>query len=241
MLEVELLALRAEGLGLDGDHPRLRAARRRVPRAVAADLRRSTPRTGAVAFRRRRSRCRYRPFPGTLGVAPRRAGRALDRAAVALRRQHGHQAPAHRGRRSSSRSASRARCSRSATRTRRRATARSAARRSRRPMDVIRPALRCARDVTIDAPQYAPARRARTAHGAQASYHVCTGVGPDLMEALARRRPRDDRPSRRPPRARAAGGLRAGERGRRPAHPRGRRRAQLGRRRIHPGSHIRRR
>ena len=67
-------------LGLDGDHPRLRPARRRVPRPWLR-ISESTPSAGGSSSRRHRAA--VRPFPGTIGVAPARAGRALDRAAVA--------------------------------------------------------------------------------------------------------------------------------------------------------------
>ena len=75
------------------------------------------------------------------------------------------------------------------------------------PMDIaVRLSVR--RDVTIAAPQYvvAPGELARTEAG---GYHVCTGVGPDLMEATPRRHAaaiahiverRGARPRRRPTR-----------------------------------------
>src|SRR5207244_1462113 len=57
----------------------------------------------------------------------------------------------------------------------------------------------------------------------------------------ARRRPRNDPLARREPRARAGGGVRPGERGLRPADPRGRGRSELGRRLLRAGVHLRRR
>ena len=117
-------------LGLDGDHPRVRAAGRRVPRPVAAHLagrRRDAP--GAL---RRGDHAPVRAVPGHD-----RGGACRSRASTrSCRRRPGAAtstsstcAPA---RRCTCRSASRARSSRSATRTPRWATARCAARPSRR-------------------------------------------------------------------------------------------------------------
>ena len=66
----------------------------------------------------------------------------------------------------------------------------------------------------------------------QSGYHVCTGVGPGPAGGCPRRRTRDDRVPRRAPRPRPGGGLRARERRRRPADPRDRGRPELGRGRV---------
>ena len=131
VLEVEILEFAPARLGLDGDHPRLRPARRRVPRAVAADLpgRRREPAASRFVDG---VTLPYRPFPGTIGVAPREPGAALDRAAVATGAATSTSSTCAPAPRCTCPSASRARCSRSATPTPRWATARSAARRSRR-------------------------------------------------------------------------------------------------------------
>ena len=123
----------------------------------------------------------HRPFPGTLGVAIPGARRALDRPAVAIRREHGRQAPPSRGQ------------------------ALPAGRGRRQPlfslgdthaaqgdgevcgtaietaMDVIL-RLTVRRDFSIQAPQFhLPSGAEVEDH--RTSFDVCTGVGPDLMEA----------------------------------------------------------
>ena len=91
------------------------------------------------------------------------------------------------------------------------------------------------RDMQIDAPQlHVPA--ASPTRAEPTSHHVCTGVSPDLMEATrqAVRAMVEHLVGR--VRARPARGLRVRERRRRPAHPRGGRRPELGRRRVAPRS-----
>ena len=87
--------VRGQGLGLDGDHPRLRPPRRRVPGPVASDLR--GRRGGGQGALRGEGHAAASALPGHARGRDARARRALDRAAVPLRREHGHQAPPHRG------------------------------------------------------------------------------------------------------------------------------------------------
>jgi hypothetical protein len=83
--------VRAQGVGLDGAHPRLRTPGRRIPRAVAQDL---AGRSGAgKGDLRGRHRTSLRAVPWHDRGRPRRTGAPLHRAPLALRRQHGHQAP----------------------------------------------------------------------------------------------------------------------------------------------------
>ena len=81
-------------LGLDGDHPRLRPPRRRVPRSVASDL---EGRGGRAPGRVRRGhRAAVRAVPRHDRGRAARARRALRRPAVGLGREHGREAPARR-------------------------------------------------------------------------------------------------------------------------------------------------
>ena len=175
-------------------------------------------------------RAGHAAVPAVPGHARRRARgarRALDRAAVALRRQHGHEAPQprhdalpagrRRGRallaRRHPRCPGRRRGLRDGDRDgdggRPCGSPFAATSASTRRSTTCRPAARRARAVEL--PRLYR-NRARPDGGDE-------GLGA-----------RDDRPARRPPRPRPARGLRGRQRRLRPAHPRGRRCAELGRR-----------
>src|SRR6266550_443245 len=78
-------------MGMDGDHPRLRLARGRVHRAVAAHL---TGRTRAWADPLLRARnAALSAVPGHARRRADRAGKPFDHSALTVRRQHGYEAP----------------------------------------------------------------------------------------------------------------------------------------------------
>src|SRR6185437_9419324 len=223
----------AADVGLDGDHPRLRAAGGRVRRAVAAHLdRRGRPRP----LRRRRDAAAA-AVPGHARRRDARARRALGRPAVALRRQPRREAPEP------------GRHALPAGRRRRRALL--ARRHARRPGR--RRGLRHGdrdddgRHRPAHRPQRHPGRRAAGRPAARARRRPGRVAVPRLhrrrprpLRGVARRGARRDRLARRRPWARPRGGVRAAERRRRPADQRDRRRAELGRRHLRPARDLRR-
>ena len=222
VLAVELLEF-SRDLGLDGDHPRLRPPGRRVPRPwlrisnVDAD-------TGRVRFSDRITA----PLPAVPGHDRRGAGRgrgAPGAAAVTLRREHRHQAPDSR------RDASFCRWRRG------RAVLAGDTHAAQGDGEVCGTAIETAMDVVVRLSvrndlldrraAIPPSGRARARHE-QSTHHVCTGVGPDLLEA-AREAVRTTIGFLGDAlRARPRGGLRPRERRGRPPDPRGRRRTELG-------------
>ena len=219
--------LRAVRLRLDGEHPRLRAARRPVHRTGAAC-------SGTTTRRRWRRRCSARDGRGAAEALRRhdrqragRAGPALRRPAAARRRQPRHPRPR---RRDDALPAGRGRgraVLASATPMRRRATARSAARRSRARWTSVL-TLDLVKGANLKTPRFTtpgPVTRHLDAKG----YEVTTGIGPDLMAGARDAVSPTDRPARR-----ARHGMDAGRRLharlglRRPADLRDRRHAELG-------------
>ena len=180
---------------------------------------------------------RHASVPAVPGHARRRAagaGAALDRAAVPLRREHGHEAPQPR------RDALPARRRRGrallARRHARRAGRRRGVRDGDRDGDGRRPAPQCAQG---RAHRRAAVRRAgrrdRRARAVELPRLHRRRARPD--GGAARRRARDDRAgSATRYGLDRAGGLRGRQRRVRSAHPRGRRRPELGRRLLHPAN-----
>ena len=125
--------VRALGLGMDGEHPGLRPARRGVQgrrRCTCGNTIRARSRPALFG---RWGKVPLKPFTGTIGVAPAEPGKHSIVPPRRVGRQHGRARHRARHRAVTCRSKSPARCSRWATRMRRRATARSAAPPSRAP------------------------------------------------------------------------------------------------------------
>ena len=147
-------------VGLDGDHPRLRAPSRRLRRAVPADLR---PHGRGVHAPARRHRDPDRAVPRDDGRLPGRREQPAGHAARSLRRQPGH-APARPGH-----DALPARAGRGRALQLRRRACRAGRRRGLRDRDrvadVRRPALHAARG-SLD-PRAAVPNGSRPAHAAR--------------------------------------------------------------------------
>ncbi len=79
-----------QGLGLDGEHSGLRAARRPVHRSGAACLELRSGQHGTRACTARTARVPLKPFAGTIGNALAETGPAFGRAAAPGRRQSRH-------------------------------------------------------------------------------------------------------------------------------------------------------
>ena len=170
----------AVGLGLDRQHPGLRAAGGPVPGAGAAyvEIRSVEPGTGRLRAGRARAAqaVRRHDRAGAGRTRPAQHRPAPRAAAATWTSATSPPAPS-----SICRSRSRAPCSRSATPTPPRATARSAARRSR-----ARCRWRCgstwSRAPTCATPRFTTPGPV-TRHLDGAGYEVTTGIGPDLMQA----------------------------------------------------------
>ena len=200
------------GLGMDGDPARARAARRRLPRCLPADLR---PHRGRRDLPARGHRDPDRAVHGHDGRVPGGRERAADHAAGPLRRQPGH-APAH-----ARHDALPARPGRRRALQLRRRPRRPGRRRGVRD----RPRVADVRRAALHAAQGPPDPRAAVPHGRAAGaargrrpWYGTTGVGPRPL----RRRPGggagDGRPPRRRARPLARGRLPALQPVRRPAH-----------------------
>ena len=186
VLAVEIARIPAFDVGLDGDHPGLRPARGGVPGALASHLAR---RAGAGPRRVLEGRLPSLPaFPRNDRRRAAGAGRPLDRAAFALRREPRHQAPRARTTLFLPVGVDGALFSVGDTHA------------AQGDGEVCGTAIETSMDIVLRldvrqrhahrraaAPRAGPAARVRDRR-----YHVCTGVSPDLMEASRRRGSRHD-------------------------------------------------